>query len=277
MIRRRTSGAITCPGCRSLVDVRARRCHVCGMRHPGFWGFGPYLLTIRTLPVHQILITWCVLLFVGSMLIYREEVEPGSGVGVLLQPTPSALIALGATGGLPVRGWGRWETLLTAVFLHGGPVHLLFNCIWIWQLSSVMLEIYGGARYFLVFLISGVVGNLAATYLESARLIIGASGGVFGIFGAFLWYGFKRGGIYGEQIFRFGLLWAVIGLALSFFIPYISLWAHLGGLFGGGAAAALLGYEEVRRTSPFMCFSALVAALLVVGAFVLHLLTLQIG
>lgn len=266
---RQRRGAIVCPRCGRLVDARARRCPACNKWRPSFWGFGPALLKVRAMPFRDGIVALCGMLYVGSLALYRGE-GPAAG-GALAAPTSAALVTLGAAGRLTTVFFGRYETLLTAVFLHGSLIHILFNLLWTWQLAAPLGELYDSARFLLIFLFAGVAGNAAGVFLAGNGLLVGASGGVYGLFGALVWYGLRRGGIFGARAFRFGLFWAGVGLALSFTIPNCAVWAHIAGFFAGAGAAAALGYRERRPSGPATCALALAAGIGVLVAFFLYL------
>ncbi len=265
---RRRRGAIVCPRCNRLVDARARRCPACNLWRPSFWGFGPTLLKVRTLPFRDGIIALCGMLYLGSLALYRQE---GGDHADLAVPTSAALVTLGAAGRFTTVLFGRYETLLTAVFLHGSFLHILFNLLWTWQLAAPLCELYDSARFLLIFLFAGVVGNVAGVFIEASGILVGASGGVYGLFGALVWYGFRRGGVFGARAFRFGLFWAGLGLALSFAIPNCAVWAHVAGFFAGAGAAAALGYKEQCPSNPAICLCALAGGLAVLVAFFLYL------
>ncbi|HAK97556.1 MAG TPA: hypothetical protein DCM87_21835 [Planctomycetes bacterium] len=262
----RRQGAIVCPRCSRLVDVRAARCPACNMWRPSFWGFGPALLKMRSLPFRDGILALCGVLYVGSLALYRSDQHAD-----LTVPSSAALATLGAAGRLTTVLFGRYETLLTAVFLHGSLLHILFNLLWTWQLAAPLCELYDSARFLLIFLFAGVAGNSAGVFLAGNGLLVGASGGVYGLFGALVWYGFRRGGVFGARAFRFGLFWAGLGLALSFTIPNCAVWAHVAGFFAGAGAAAALGYREQRPSNPAVCLCALAAGIGVLAAFFLYL------
>jgi len=267
VFRRKKEGAIVCPRCGKLVDVRASSCPSCGMIRPGFWGFGPALMGVKNAPFRELIVGFCTILYAGSLFLYRPEPTGDVSPFDLLSPTPGALLALGATGRLTVFFFGRWETLVTAVFLHGSALHIFFNCMWIWQLGPALRDLYDGARFFLIFLVSGIVGNLASIYLDGGVILIGSSGGVYGLFGALVWYGFRRKGVFGSRVLQFGLVWAGVGILISRAIPCVALWAHVGGFATGFSAGALLGYEEKRGSGPWVGVFTLLGGLLVLSAF----------
>ena len=91
-----------------------------------------------------------------------------------------------APAGIPV-----WLTLLTAMFLHGSPMHLIGNMLYLWIVGDNVEEVLGSVRYILVYLACGLVGSLAqiAANPQSQIPTLGASGAIAGIMGAYLvWF-----------------------------------------------------------------------------------------
>jgi rhomboid protease GluP len=118
----------------------------------------------------------------------------------------------------------------------------------------------------LIFTIAGVVGFMASN-LVGIPFTIGASGSVFGLLGAVVYYGRSRGGAFGTAIFQQTLQWTVIGFMFGFFMTGINNWAHGGGFVGGYLTAMLLGYTEKRRETFTMQMSAVGAIGLTIAAF----------
>ncbi len=124
---------------------------------------------------------------------------------------------------------GDWYRLVTAAFLHGSLLHLLFNMAALWWIGSIVEENLGTARYLLVYFASGLAGSAGALLLTGPLAItIGASGAVYGIMGALLILEYLRTGSLAGP----ALTLIVINLALSFTIPNISIGGHIGGLVG---------------------------------------------
>ena len=126
---------------------------------------------------------------------------------------------------------GEWYRIVTGGFLHAGPVHLLFNMFALYVLGSLLEPSIGTPRFVFLYgasLLAGALGALLLT--DAADNTVGASGAIFGIFGAAFVIARGRGldAIAGQ----IGLL-LLINLALTFGIPGISIGGHLGGLAGG--------------------------------------------
>jgi len=162
---------------------------------------------------------------------------------MFLSPSNSSLFSLGATGTLPVGHYGRWWTLISASFLHGGILHLFFNMAALSQLGPFVLREYGFNRFLLIYIGAGIVGFLLSCAV-GIIFTIGASASLCGLIGAILFYGKSRGGYYGEAIYRQATGW-IVGLVLfGLLMPGINNWAHGGGLVAGILLGFLLRYEE---------------------------------
>jgi len=244
--------SVLCPKCRRLISIDEPVCPYCGLKKPGapwktaLWGrihqgaFDPVKGLIYT----------NVLFYILSLLLNPSSMGVSVNPLQLLSPSDSSLFILGATGTWPIMQFGRWWTLVTASFLHGGIIHLVFNMMALSQLAPFVITEYGFYRFFVIYILSGVVGFFLSC-LAGVPLTIGASAGICGLIGAILYFGKSRGGFYGENIFRQAMGW-VVGLVLfGLILPGINNWAHIGGIFGGIAAGFLLGYEERSQESGF--------------------------
>lgn len=184
----------------------------------------------------------CVALYLASLALDPRAAAQPRGLFGILSPGARALDVLGMTG---AHAWaeGRWWTLVTAIYLHGGLLHLLFNLLWIHQLAPAVEETFGRARLVVIFTASGVAGY-ALSNAAGVGFSVGASGAVFGLLGALVYYGRARGGWFGVAVFRQYGQWAVLLLVLGFFMPGVNNLAHLGGFGGGYLAGLALGHAE---------------------------------
>jgi rhomboid protease GluP len=259
---RKTTGAILCPSCRKLISVSEPKCPFCGRLEPGLWGFTPGLTRLLGgLDPTALIAAAAIVLYVVALAIdWRAALAP-RGIMSLLAPSSRALFTLGMTGGL---AWthGHWWTLLSATFLHGGILHIVFNVYWIRSLGPAVEEIYGPARTFIIFVVAGAAGFLLSNVLSGAPTI-GASGAVFGLLGALLAHGRRAGrSLMTRQIWSQALILFLFG----FLMPGVNNYAHGGGFAGGYAAAVLLGAGVGRREGPGTQVLAFVAALLSLAA-----------
>lgn len=271
---RKTSGAILCPSCGRLTNADAPACLVCGRRNPGMWGFaGPLRALFRRRSFVDVVSVACVVLYVVSLVFDPQAALQSRGLLNVFSPSLAALRALGATGAVPWQE-GRWWTLFTAIYLHGGLLHILFNVLWIRQLGPAVQELYGPSRLVIVFTVAGAAGFLASNLLVY-DFTIGASGSIFGLLGALVAFGQKRGGAFGAMVLRQYGQWALVLFVLGFLMPGVAVdnWAHAGGFAGGYLAALVLGSEDARPERGADRLAALATIALTALAFGLALWT----
>lgn len=132
--------------------------------------------------------------------------------------------------------------MMTSVFLHTQFLHILFNLYTLWIFGRMLEQSLGKARFLALYLISGFAGSVAVLLLAPDSWVLGASGAVFGLFGAFAVVQRRLGGNSVQILVVVGL-----NLAIGFIIPGISWQAHVGGLLAGAAIAAVLLATRERR------------------------------
>ncbi len=258
MFKRPTSGSVVCPSCGSLVGVREERCYRCGRYNPGLWGFAPLLNKLgRDLGFTELVLFVCGALYLITLLSDPGSIG-GGGFLSLLAPGQRPLFLFGASGALPVFGFGRWWTVLSAAWLHGGLLHIVMNMMWLRQLMPVVAEFYGVGRLVIIYTVAAITGFAATSVmglfpflgpLAGAQLTIGASAPMFGLFGALIVYSRRAGAqAIGQQVWRWVIIFVVIGLL----VPFIDNWAHLGGFAGGYLASRILDPLEDENATHFI-------------------------
>src|SRR5262249_23497528 len=144
MFARKTSGSVVCPSCGSLVGVRDEKCYTCGRSNPGLWGFAPVLRQLGTdLGFVPLVIGVSGVLDVLTLVASGGDVQIMGGGLSILAPSLRALFLFGASGAVPVFGAGRWWTVLSATWLHGSALHILFNMMWVRDLGPVAVDVMG--------------------------------------------------------------------------------------------------------------------------------------
>jgi membrane associated rhomboid family serine protease len=123
----------------------------------------------------------------------------------------------------------EWWRLITAAFLHYGPIHLGMNMLALWWLGSPVEAALGRARYVVLYLASGLAGSAGALLLNPNDVTVGASGAIFGILGALFVLEYHATG----RVMGQAMTLIVINIAFSFAVPNISIGGHLGGLAAG--------------------------------------------
>jgi len=277
VFKRRTSGSVVCPSCGSLVGVRDDKCYTCGRVNPGLWGFAPLLRQFgNDLGFVPLVIGGSAGLYLLTLLASGRDLELNGGGLSFLAPSRSALQLFGMTGALPVFVLGAWWTLLSASWLHGNLLHILFNMMWVRQLGPATAEIVGPSRTVIIYTIAGVTGfflSSAAGYLfvglpipilHGAPFTLGASASIFGLLGALVHYGHKSGSsLIRGQAMSYAITLFVFGLIM----PGIDNYAHAGGFLGGYAASAFMNPLTRERGDHLLAAAACLAATLLAIVF----------
>ena len=246
MLNRKKSGSMVCPSCGRLISVTAKECIHCGRKNPGLWGFGPAFKQTfgRSIDPVMLIIAASVLIYLIAILIDPSALLRPRGVFSFLSPSMGALDRLGMTGKYALQQ-GRWWTLITAIYLHGGILHILFNMLWLRQLGETVGYLFGNSRMFLIFTIAGMIGFLLSDCF-SINFTVGASGSIFGLLGALIYYGRRRGGVFGAAVYRQVGSWALVLFIFGFLMPGVNNIAHLGGFLGGYLSAQFLSFQELK-------------------------------
>lgn len=265
----KTKPAILCPNCGKLISADAEKCIHCGMRNPGGFGIHSYLSRLfrGQLDFVTIIIYFCATLYAISLLLDLGAIFRSVGLFSFLSPSSRSLWKLGMTGAYAIYH-ERWWTLITAIFLHGGLLHILFNMLWIRQIGPIVEELFGTARFILIFAFSGIIGYVISNSISGVPTI-GASGSVFGLLGALIYYGRSRGGSFGQMIYRQLIIWAVIGFVFGLVYPGINNYAHFGGFVGGYLGANVLGYQERKSETYYHRLAAGAIIFLTILSFLL--------
>lgn len=141
----------------------------------------------------------------------------------------------------PMTKNGEWWRLLTCVFLHGGIMHLILNISGLVFVSFILEPFLGHIKYFLLFIISGILASLTSLWWHDTTLSIGASGAIFGLYGAFLSLFLTK--LIPDEVGGFFLTFSLIfvGLNLLFGLSEgIDNAAHIGGLISGFICGLIL-------------------------------------
>jgi len=162
---------------------------------------------------------------------------------------------------------GQIWRLVTPIFLHIGILHIFFNSYAIWVVGPQVEKLYGAARFTIIYILCGVGGVYGSYLMHPESLSAGASGAIFGLFGAMLVFGFKyRSSIppaFAKAVDRRVLPVIVINLFIGYMIPHIDNSAHVAGLLTGAALAAIIPYQRPGSETPGV-FKILQAALVIV-------------
>ncbi|MDO8794002.1 MAG: rhomboid family intramembrane serine protease, partial [Vicinamibacterales bacterium] len=161
MFQRRTTGSVVCPSCGSLVGVRDDKCYSCGRSNPGLWGYGPLVRKLGAdFGFVPVVIGLSSIVYVLTLVASGPGLQIAGGGMSFLSPSLNALVMFGASGAIPVFALGWWWTLLSASWLHGNLLHILFNMMWVRDLGSAMVDFVGASRTIIIYTVSGICGFL---------------------------------------------------------------------------------------------------------------------
>lgn len=155
------------------------------------------------------------------------------------------LIAFGAKFN-PLIILGEWWRIITSMFLHIGLVHLFMNMLALYYLGTVVERIYGSMRFFIIYFLAGIGGGLTS-FAFNDSVAAGASGALFGLFGALLFFGVNYKRLFLQTMGSNLILILVINLVIGFMIPQIDMGAHVGGLVTGFVAAAITSLPKKQH------------------------------
>ena len=154
---------------------------------------------------------------------------------------------------------------VTSIFLHIGFIHLFMN-MWAFNILGKQNEnFYGHFKMLIIFLYSGIVGNLLSLiFMGNNSISAGASGAIFGLMGSLLYFAINQRTYITEALKRDIIPVIIINIIFSFMIPSINLYAHIGGLLGGMLAASAVGIKY--KSSKFERLNGIFASIILVGA-----------
>ncbi|HOZ54396.1 MAG TPA: rhomboid family intramembrane serine protease, partial [Bacilli bacterium] len=165
-------------------------------------------------------------------------------------------------GGL-IKG-GSLTRTLTSIFLHVGILHLLLNCYSLYIIGNEIENFYGKTKLIYIYLFSGIVGNLVSIiFMSDSTISAGASGAIFGLIGALLYFALNYRVYFGEAIKSQIIPVILINLMLGMLISNVNSFAHIGGLIGGILAAITVGIKN--KTSRFEKINGLITSIILVG------------
>ena len=202
-----------------------------------------------------------------NVAVYLAELAAGgqvNGTGNWIYEH-GALFASGVFhfGGAPMGvAHGEWWRMLTAAFLHYGPLHLGMNMYGLYIAGSLLEQVIGRWRFLLLYVASGIAGSAGALWVQPNGLTAGASGAIFGILGGLFVLERRRHISTGGQIL--GLI--VLNLVFTFALSNISVGGHLGGLVGGVVLMFLM--LQFRRSYAYSVACA--AAIIVISVVIAY-------
>jgi rhomboid protease GluP len=265
-----------CPACGTLVGINATRCHQCGTNLTfSLTAVNKKLTSLigTDAPVTTVLLI-ANFLMLGVEFILTQQEGRGGGLSILWGMGGEATYRLGSS--LPVeylRYFGSWWRLVTAMFLHGGLIHIGFNMMALYQLGPAVEELYGFSRFLFLYVVTGAFGFLCSSF--TGHVSLGASGALLGLVGVLLAVTSRRGGAFMRQL-RAQLISSTVILFAIGFMPGIRIdnWAHGGGLAAGFVMGKIFADRQPANATEHKVAAALgwLAGIAVLACFVLMLM-----
>lgn len=219
----------------------------------------------------RFLVTTNIVLYVTALFIAPGAVNYNLNPMVFLAPGTGVLFKLGASGTLPVFAEDRWWTLITANYLHGSLLHLLFNVFALRAVGKINIEIYAPGRLFLIYFLGGFF-SMAISSLAGIPLTLGASGAICALIGSMSYDNWRASkGNLKMRIASIGI-WVALIVVTGLALPNVNNWAHAAGFVSG----FFLGFLFWPSSPAGKCKSLRVAAsgsmLLTIGVLIYGLL-----
>jgi rhomboid protease GluP len=229
-----------CPACGTLVGATATKCHQCGASMTFSFAAASKSLgrwMPQTSPVTYAMLTICCVMFILSMIItakFQGFASPGGGALDMLTNlggiSPQVDYRLGASLPLAFNLGQPWR-FITAIFLHGSILHIVFNMWVLMDIGPMVEELYGSARYLFLFVVSGIGGYILSSFMGHNS--VGASGSLLGLIGVLLAATTGRTSLAARSL-RSGLIrWLIYIGVLGLIMRGTDNFAHLGGVATG--------------------------------------------
>ena len=161
----------------------------------------------------------------------------------LLYGQSEAMVAQFCVHGPSIR-YGHYYRLFTGIFLHGSIFHLIFNSYALYVIGSQIESFLGKFKFLIIYLAGGLMGSLFSITFNGNTASIGASGAIFGLMGALVYFGYHYRVYLGNVIKSQIIPLIVFNLVLGFVMSGVDNSAHIGGLIGGTLATISLGIKD---------------------------------
>ncbi|WP_347862751.1 rhomboid family intramembrane serine protease [Salimicrobium sp. PL1-032A] len=143
---------------------------------------------------------------------------------------------------------GEWWRLVSAMFLHIGILHIAMNMLALFYLGTAVEQIYGTWRFTVVYFLAGIMGSTASFYFNDS-VAAGASGAIFGLFGALLYFAWRYPSLFFRTMGWNLILLVAFNIAFGITIPQVDNSGHMGGLFGGFIASQVVDLPRMSHRS----------------------------
>lgn len=186
-------------------------------------------------------------LLISNLVLFVAMILSGANI---LSVDPNILYNFGGLVNYSgMENLGELYRIITSMFLHAGLVHLLFNMYALYIIGPQLESFFGKIKYLVIYLGSGIIGALLSMlFLGNNVVSVGASGAIFGLLGALLYFGYHYRVYLGTVIKSQIIPLILFNFLLGVMLPGIDMVAHLGGLFGGYLFAKLVGVKYKSTT-----------------------------
>ncbi|MEW9500421.1 rhomboid family intramembrane serine protease [Jeotgalibacillus marinus] len=178
---------------------------------------------------------------------------------------PQVLIEYGAKYNPGIEA-GEWWRFFTPMVLHIGFLHLFMNTFALFYLGPLIERIFGRSRFLFIYLFAGFVGSLMS-FVFTYNISAGASGAIFGCFGALLYFGVRYPKLFFRTMGMNVLVVIGINVVFGFSVPGIDNAGHLGGLAGGFLAAGIVSFPKQKGSVKQLSFSLVAICFVVLSLF----------
>lgn len=189
------------------------------------------LFSFKMPVITDILIFICVLVFICMYIFGNGSYDNGT------------LIKFGANIDTYTK-MGDYYRLITCMFLHIGVLHLICNMYSLYIIGNVVENFFGKWKYLIIYFISGISGSILSMAFSHNTILAGASGAIFGLLGALLYFGYYYRAYLGSAGKSTIIQVIFINLLIGFMVPGISNAAHIGGLVGGVLSSMMVGVYD---------------------------------
>ena len=186
------------------------------------------------------------------------------GVGAIVELSADTGLKIGANW-LPYIKSGQVWRLISSIFIHWSLIHLILNMYTLFIVGTQIETFLGKIKYIFIFLISGLCGSLLSCVINDVNIVsAGASGAIFGLFGALMYFGYHYRNYLGNVVKTQLMPLLLFNLAIGF-VPGLGIdgFAHLGGLVGGTLCAMALGIEN--KSSKTESINGIVCLTILIG------------
>jgi len=197
-----------------------------------------------------------------SVLLYLMTSIFGAN---FIDQNPNVLYKFGALVNInSIDNYIQLYRLITSVFLHGSIMHLICNMYSLYIIGPQLESFFGRIKFIIIYILSGVIGNLLTlAFLQNNVVSVGASGALFGLLGALIYFGYHYRVYLGSVIKSQIIPLIILNLIIGFIAPGINNFAHIGGLIGGVLIAKSVGVKY--KSSKFDIFNGILMLSIFLG------------